>query len=71
MKSLSRILFMLFTFFLSIEAVWFSCEPFQRQQLLEALGRDDLARIIQLDPYFPLLPQIYQLRLEGHEGALE
>ena len=62
---------MLFAFLLSIEVVWFSCEPFQRQQLLEALGRDDLARIIQLDPYFPLLPQIYQLRLEDHNRALE
>lgn len=71
MKSLSRILFMLFAFFLSIEVVWFSCESYQRQQLLEALGRDDLAREIQLDPYYPLLSQLYQLRLEDHNRALD
>ena len=71
MKSLSRILFMLLAFFLSTEVVWFSCEPFQRQQLLEALGRDDLAREIQLDPYYPILSQLYQLRMEDHESALE
>ena len=64
-------LFMLFTFFLSIEAVWFSCDSYQRQQLLESLGRDDLALIIQLDPYYPLLPQIYLLRLEDHEHSIE
>ena len=62
---------MLFTFFLSIEAVWFSCDSYQRQQLLESLGRDDLALIIQLDPYYPLLPQIYLLRLEDHERSME
>ena len=62
---------MLFTFFLSIEAVWFSCDSYQRQQLLESLGRDDLALIIQLDPYYPLLPQIYLLRLEDHERSIE
>lgn len=71
MKSLSRILFMLLAFFLSIEVVWFSCESYQRQQLLEALGRDDLAREIQLDPYYPLLSQLYQLRLEDHNRALD
>lgn len=71
MKSLSRILFMLLAFFFSIEVVWLSCEPFQRQQLLEALGRDDLAREIQLDPYYPLLSQLYQLRLEDHHRAVE
>ncbi|MBL4798719.1 MAG: DUF4124 domain-containing protein [Oleispira sp.] len=71
MKSLSRILFMLLAFFLSIEVVWFSCESFQRQQLLEALGRDDLARELQLDPYYPLLSQLYQLRLEDHHRATE
>jgi Domain of unknown function (DUF4124) len=71
MKSLTRILFMLLAFFLSTEVVWFSCEPFQRQQLLEALGRDDLAREIQLDPYYPILSQLYQLRLQDHDRALE
>jgi len=62
---------MLLAFFLSIEVVWFSCESFQRQQLLEALGRDDLAREIQLDPYYPLLSQLYQLRLDDHNRALD
>lgn len=71
MKSLSRILFMLLAIFCALEVVWFSCEPFQRQQLLEALGRDDLAREIQLEPYYPLLSQLYQLRLEDHQRALE
>lgn len=71
MKSFTRILFMLLAFFLSTEVVWFSCEPFQRQQLLEALGRDDLARELQLDPYYPILSQLYQLRMEDHESALE
>lgn len=71
MKSLSRILFMLSAFFVLTEVVWFSCEPFQRQQFLEALGRDDLARELQLDPYYPLLTQLYQLRLEDHDRALE
>jgi len=71
MKSLSRILFMLFAFFLVIEVVWFSCESFQRQQLLEALGRDDLAREIQLDPYYPIMPQLWLMRLEDHNRAIE
>ena len=71
MKSLYRILFMLSAFFVLIEVVWLSCEPFQRQQLLEAMGRDDLARELQLDPYYPLLTQLYQLRLEDHDRALE
>lgn len=71
MKSLSRILFMLLAFFLSIEVVWFSCKSFQRQQLLEALGRDDLAREIQLDPYFPIMPQLWRIRLDDHQRALE
>lgn len=71
MKSLSRILFMLLAFFLSIEVVWFSCEAYQRQQLLEALGRDDLAREIQLDPYYPLMPQLWLMRLEDHQHVLE
>ena len=62
---------MLLAFFLSIEVVWFSCESFQRQQLLEALGRDDLAREIQLDPYYPIMPQLWLLRLEDHKRALE
>lgn len=70
-KSIARIFFMLFTFLLSIEVVWFSCDSYQRQQLLESLGRHDLALIIQLDPYHPLLPQVYQLRLEDHERSLE
>ena len=71
MKSLSRILSMLLIFFLLIEVVWFSCESFQRQQLLEGLGRDDLARELQLDPYYPLLPQLYALRLQDHDRVLE
>jgi hypothetical protein len=71
MKSLSRILFMLLAFFLFIEAAWFSCDSFQRQQLLEALGRDDLAREIQLDPYYPIMPQIWLMRLEDHHRAVE
>jgi hypothetical protein len=71
MKSLSRILFMLFAFLLSIEMIWFGCEPYERQQLLEALSRDDLAREIQLDPYYPLLSQLYQLRIEDHQRALD
>ena len=71
MKSLSRILFMLLAFLLLTEVVWFSCEPFQRQQLLEKLGRDDLAREVQLDPYYPLLSQLYELRLQDHDRALE
>ncbi|MFT4908243.1 MAG: hypothetical protein ACI978_002333 [Oleispira sp.] len=71
MKSLSRILFMLVLFLLLTEVVWFSCEPFQRQQLLEKLGRDDLARELQLDPYYPLLSQLYELRLQDHDRALE
>mgnify|MGYP005993720027 FL=1 len=62
---------MLSAFFVLTEVVWFSSEPFQRQQLLEALGRDDLAREVQLDPYYPLLTQLYQLRLEDHDRALE
>lgn len=62
---------MLFAFFLSIEVVWFSCESFQRQQLLEALGRDDLAREIQLDPYYPIMPQLWLMRLEDHNRALD
>ena len=70
MKSLARILFMLLAFFLLTEVVWFSCEPFQRQQLLEKLGRDDLAREVQLDPYYPLLSQLYELRLKDHDRAL-
>jgi hypothetical protein len=71
MKSLSRILFMLLAFFVLIEVVWFSCEPFQRQQLLEAIGRDDLAREVQLDPYYPLLSQLSELRLKDHDRVLE
>ncbi|MGK0248912.1 MAG: hypothetical protein ACI910_001646 [Oleispira sp.] len=71
MKSLSRILFMLLAFFVLIEVVWFSCEPFQRQQLLEAIGRDDLAREVQLDPYYPLLSQLSALRLKDHDRVLE
>jgi len=62
---------MLLAFFLSIEVVWFSCESFQRQQLLEALGRDDLARELQLDPYYPILSQLYELRIQDYESALE
>jgi hypothetical protein len=62
---------MLSAFFVLIEVVWLSCEPFQRQQLLEAMGRDDLARELQLDPYYPFLNQLYQLRLEDHDRALE
>jgi hypothetical protein len=68
--SFSRILFMLLAFFLLIEVVWFSCEPSQRQQLLEKLGRDDLAREVQLDPYYPLLSQLYELRLQDRDQAL-
>jgi hypothetical protein len=71
MKSLSRILFIVLVFFVLIEVVWFSCEPFQRQQLLEAIGRDDLAREVQLDPYYPLLSQLSELRLKDHDRALE
>lgn len=71
MKSLSRILFMLLAFFVLIEVVWFSCEPFQRQQLLEAIGRDNLAREVQLDPYYPLLSQLSELRLKDHDRVLE
>ena len=71
MKSISRILFLLFAFFLSIEVVWFSCETYQRQQLLEALGRDDLAREIQLDPYYPIMPQLWLMRLEDHNRVVE
>lgn len=70
MKSFSRILFLLFSFFLLTEVVWFSCEPFQRQQMLAALGRDDLARELQLDPYYPIYPQLYYLRLQDHERAV-
>jgi hypothetical protein len=70
-KSLFRILFMLLAFFVVIEVVWFSCEPFQRQQLLEAIGRDDLAREVQLDPYYLLLSQLSQLRLKNHDRVLE
>ncbi len=62
---------MLFAFFLVIEVIWFSCESFQRQQLLEALGRDDLAREIQLDPYYPIMPQLWLMRLEDHNRAVE
>ena len=62
---------MLLAFFLSIEVVWLSCKSFQRQQLLEALGRDDLAREIQLDPYFPIMPQLWRIRLDDHQRALE
>ena len=71
MKSLSRILSMLFAFFVLIEVIWFSCESFQRQQLLETLGRDDLAREIQLDPYFPIMPQLWKMRWDDHQRALE
>ncbi|MFT6450330.1 MAG: hypothetical protein ACJAW8_002711 [Oleispira sp.] len=71
MKSLSRILFMLLAFLLLTEVVWFSSEPFQRQQILEKLGRDDLARALQLDPYYPLLSQLYELRLQDHDRALK
>jgi hypothetical protein len=67
MKSLSRILFMLLAFFFFIEVVWFICEPFQRQQLLEAIGRDDLAREVQLDLYHPLLSQLSELRSQDHD----
>jgi hypothetical protein len=70
MKSLSRILFMLLAFFVLIEVVWFICEPFQRQQLLEAIGRDDLARKVQLDPYHPLLSQLSELRSQDHDRGL-
>lgn len=71
MQSLSRILFMLSAFFFLLEVVWFSSEPVQRQHLLETVGRDDLAREIQLDPYSPLLSQLYQLRLQDHDQAFE
>lgn len=71
MKSLSRILFMLLAFLLGVEMIWFGCGPYQRQQLLETLGRDDLARGIQLDPYYPLLSQLYQLRVEDHQRVLD
>lgn len=71
MKSLFRILFMLFAFFLSIEVVWFSCDTYQRQQLLESLGRDDLAREVQLDPYFPIMPQLWRMRLEDHQRVVD
>jgi hypothetical protein len=70
MKSLSRILFMLLAFFFFIEVVWFICEPFQRQQLLEAIGRDDLAREVQLDLYHPLLSQLSELRSQDHDRGL-
>lgn len=71
MKSLSRILFIVLAFFVLIEVVWFSCEPFQRQQLLEVIGRDDLAREVQLDPYYPLLSQLSELRLKDHDRVSE
>jgi hypothetical protein len=62
---------MLLAFFLVIEAAWFSCDSFQRQQLLEALGRDDLAREIQLDPYYPIMPQLWLMRLDDHNRAID
>jgi hypothetical protein len=55
---------MLFAFFLSIQVVWFSCEFFQRQQLLEALARE-----VQLAPYFPIMPQLWRIRLDDHQRA--
>ncbi len=61
---------MLFAFFLVIEVVWFSYDSFQRQQLLEILGRDDLAREIQLDPYYPIMPQLWLMRLDDHNRAI-
>ncbi|MFQ3171301.1 MAG: hypothetical protein ACI9DG_001335 [Oleispira sp.] len=70
MKSLSHILFMLLAFFVLIEVVWFICEPFQRQQLLEAIGRDDLAREVQLELYHPLLSQLSELRSQDHDRGL-
>lgn len=66
MKRLSHIFFMLVAFFLFTELIWFSCEPLERQQLLEALGRDDLVREISLDPYSSILVQIYHLRIEDY-----
>jgi hypothetical protein len=70
MKSLSHILFMLLACFVLIEVVWFICEPFQRQQLLEAIGRDDLAREVQLELYHPLLSQLSELRSQDHDRGL-
>lgn len=69
MKSLSRILLMLLFFLIFIEIIWFNCDSTQRQKLLEILGRNDLAREIQLDPYYPILPQLYKLRLQDFESS--
>ncbi|MFT7411065.1 MAG: hypothetical protein ACI9EX_001670 [Oleispira sp.] len=62
---------MVLAFFVLIEVVWFSCEPFQRQQLLKIIGRDDLAREVQLDLYYPLLSQLSELRLKKREQVLD
>lgn len=67
-----RILFLLLILlFTIIEAIWFNFDSDKRQKLLGIIGSGKLVDIIQSDHYYPLLPQIYQLRLNSNPQILQ
>lgn len=67
-----RVLFLLLLLLFSIiEAIWFNFDSDKRQKLLGIIGSGKLVDVIQSEHYYPLLPQIYQLRLNNNPQILQ